>query len=59
MWTTYGVGFITTIGKKEEKLNYIYAGHYNTEKLGIIELGKKVEKYFDIEVNFIDTYNPL
>jgi dinuclear metal center YbgI/SA1388 family protein len=44
---------------KEEKLNYIYAGHYNTEKLGIIELGNKVEKYFDIKVNFIDTYNPL
>jgi len=39
---------------KETKINFINAGHYNTEKLGIINLGKLVEKKFKIKVEFID-----
>ena len=44
---------------KEELLNYIYAGHYNTEKPGIKELGEKIKRHFQIDVQFIDIANPL
>jgi len=44
---------------KESKLNYIYAGHYNTERPGIIELSNIIRKEFDIEVKFIDIPNEL
>ncbi len=43
----------------EGRINYIYAGHYNTEKLGIIELGKRIEKEFQVDVSFVDIENPL
>ena len=39
---------------EETKINFINAGHYNTEKLGIINLGKLVEKKFGIKTEFID-----
>jgi putative NIF3 family GTP cyclohydrolase 1 type 2 len=44
---------------EEGRINYIYAGHYNTEKLGIIELGKRIEKIFGVDVAFADIKNPL
>ena len=44
---------------KEEFLNYIYAGHYNTEKPGIKELGEQIKRHFQIDVQFIDIANPL
>jgi dinuclear metal center YbgI/SA1388 family protein len=44
---------------EEGGINYIYAGHYNTEKLGIIELGKKIEREFQVDVSFVDIKNPL
>jgi dinuclear metal center YbgI/SA1388 family protein len=44
---------------REEGLNYIFAGHYNTEKPGIIELGRRVEQEFGIPVRFFDSRNPL
>lgn len=44
---------------KEEHLNYIFAGHYNTEKLGMIELGEKIRKRFQVDVVFADICNPL
>jgi len=44
---------------KEAGFNYIYAGHYNTERLGVIELGNRIQGAFDIEVRFIDVINPL
>lgn len=44
---------------QEAGINYIYAGHYNTEKLGIIELGKRIEKKFAVQVRFVDVENPL
>jgi len=44
---------------REEKLNYIFAGHYNTEKLGILELGRRVEEEFSVPVRFFDECNPL
>lgn len=44
---------------EEAGINYIYAGHYNTERLGIIELGRKIEKKYDVKVQFVDVENPL
>jgi len=39
---------------EEAKINFINAGHYNTEKLGIQNLGKLIAKKFEIKVEFID-----
>ncbi|HUS51850.1 MAG TPA: Nif3-like dinuclear metal center hexameric protein [Candidatus Bathyarchaeia archaeon] len=44
---------------KEAKLNVIGPGHYNTEKFGIMELGKLVEKKFKVKTEFIDVPSPL
>jgi dinuclear metal center YbgI/SA1388 family protein len=44
---------------KEEGLNYIYAGHYNTEKVGVEELGKRIAQTFGVEVLFYETENRL
>lgn len=43
------------VRKAEEiGINIINAGHYNTEKLGIQNLGKIVEKNFKVKVEFVD-----
>lgn len=39
---------------EEIGINIINAGHYNTEKLGIQNLGKLIEKKFKIKAEFID-----
>jgi dinuclear metal center YbgI/SA1388 family protein len=39
---------------EELKANFINAGHYNTEKLGIQNLGKLLAKKFKVEVEFVD-----
>ena len=39
---------------EEAKINFINAGHYNTEKLGIQNLGNLISKKFKIKVEFID-----
>jgi len=39
---------------EETKINFINAGHYNTEKLGIINLGNLIAKKFNIKVEFVD-----
>jgi len=39
---------------EEDGMNMINAGHYNTEKLGIQNLGKLVEKKFKVKVEFVD-----
>jgi dinuclear metal center YbgI/SA1388 family protein len=44
---------------KEEGFNYIYAGHYSTERLGIVKLGEKIREEFGIAVHFIDIENRL
>ena len=44
---------------KEMGMNYIYAGHYNTEKPGIIALGEKIKGKFNIDVEFIGQENTL
>ncbi len=40
-------------------MNFINAGHYNTEKLGVQNLGKLIEKKFSLEVEFIDIPNEI
>jgi dinuclear metal center YbgI/SA1388 family protein len=44
---------------KEEKIHFVSAGHYATEKFGIIALGQLLEKQFDADVTFIDINNPV
>jgi dinuclear metal center YbgI/SA1388 family protein len=44
---------------KEENIHFVSAGHYATEKFGIIALGKLLEEKFDVEVSFIDINNPV
>ncbi|UCB45701.1 MAG: Nif3-like dinuclear metal center hexameric protein [Spirochaetota bacterium] len=64
--TCYADAFLTGDAKesteylaKEKKQNYIFAGHYNTERLGMIELGKRIAEQFKISVKFLDLINPL
>lgn len=44
---------------KEMEINLINAGHYNTEKLGIQNLGKLLEKKFKVKTEFIDIPNNI
>lgn len=46
-------------GVEEQGLNFINAGHYNTEKLGIKALGELVNKEFGVEVEFVDVPNSI
>ncbi len=39
---------------EEECMNFINAGHYNTEKLGILNLGNLIARKFNIKVEFVD-----
>ncbi|MEA1963318.1 MAG: Nif3-like dinuclear metal center hexameric protein [Patescibacteria group bacterium] len=39
---------------EETGINFINAGHYNTEKIGIQNLGKLIAKKFKIKVEFVD-----
>jgi len=38
----------------EAKINVIYAGHYHTEKGGVLALGKLIEETFGVETVFLD-----
>lgn len=44
---------------QEGKINFINAWHHNTEKFGIQELGKIVERKFKIPVNFVNIENEV
>lgn len=44
---------------KEEKIHFVSAGHYATEKFGVIALGDLLKEQFDIEITFIDINNPV
>lgn len=43
----------------EGKINYLAMGHYTSEKLGIINLGKKISEVLGCETEFIDIPNPV
>lgn len=40
---------------QELKVNLINAGHYNTERLGVFNLGREIAKKFKLPVEFIET----
>ncbi|MEA3430770.1 MAG: Nif3-like dinuclear metal center hexameric protein [Nanoarchaeota archaeon] len=44
---------------KESKTNIIFAGHYNSEKLGVIAIAGLLKEKFNIETEFIDVPNKL
>lgn len=44
---------------EEVQLNYLNAGHYNTERFGIQTLGQKIREKFTIPCEFIDIPNPV
>ncbi len=44
---------------EEAGLNFIHAGHYNTEKFGIQALGEKLKQEFSLPYKFIDIPNPV
>jgi len=44
---------------KEERINFIAAGHYATERFGIKALGEYIEAHFGIETEFIEIPNPV
>jgi len=49
-----------TIRETEEmKINFINAGHYNTEKFGVQNLGELVAEKFGAEVEFVDIPNEI
>lgn len=39
---------------KESRINVLYIGHYHSEKLGVIAVGKDLDKRFGIETIFIE-----
>ena len=45
---------------KESGIHFIYLGHYNSEKFGILALGDFLKKKFPkLQIKFIDIPNPL
>ncbi|MCU0644523.1 MAG: Nif3-like dinuclear metal center hexameric protein [bacterium] len=44
---------------EEVGLNFIHAGHYNTEKLGVQALGEKLSQHFHLSCKFVDIPNPV
>ncbi|HUT64820.1 MAG TPA: Nif3-like dinuclear metal center hexameric protein [Spirochaetota bacterium] len=44
---------------REAGMNYIFAGHYNTERLGIVELSKIIAEQFGVDARFVDVDNTL
>ena len=43
---------------RESRANFISAGHYNTEKPGVMALAALLEKKFGVKTEFIDVPNP-
>ncbi len=44
---------------KEGQIHFIGAGHYATERLGVLALGEYLSGRFDVQVEFVDIYNPV
>ncbi|MDO9548494.1 MAG: Nif3-like dinuclear metal center hexameric protein [Candidatus Marinimicrobia bacterium] len=44
---------------KEEKIHFVAAGHYATERFGIRALGNHLSGKFNLKVEFIDIPNPV
>lgn len=48
----------TTHSARECGINFIAAGHHATERYGAKAVGEKIAESFDVDVEFIDIYNP-
>ncbi len=44
---------------KEGHIHFIGAGHYATERPGVLALGEHLSGAFDVQVEFVDIYNPV
>ncbi len=44
---------------KEEGIHFVAAGHYATERFGVLALGNHLKERFDVEVEFVDIPNPV
>ena len=44
---------------REERANFIAAGHYNTERLGVQALGELLRERFGVETTFIEVANDV
>ncbi len=44
---------------RESGTNFISAGHYNTEKPGVLALEKILRSKFKVKTDFIDVPNPI
>lgn len=44
---------------KEERINYVAAGHHATERFGVMALAELVTARFGVETRFIDIPNPV
>lgn len=44
---------------REAGIHYLAAGHYATERLGILALGDHLAESFDLKVEFVDVPNPV
>ena len=44
---------------KEEGIHFVAAGHYATERFGVLALGSHLTEQFDVDVEFVDIPNPV
>ncbi len=44
---------------KEENIHFISAGHYATERFGVLALGRHLTEKFNLDVEFVDIPNPV
>ena len=44
---------------RENKLNCVALGHYNSEKPGVLALMELVRQHFGVQTQFIDVQNPI
>lgn len=58
-YLTGEVGEPTESYAREEGINFIAAGHYNSEKIGILALGDLLRDKFSVETFFCDVPNPI
>lgn len=49
----------TTHLAKEAEIHYLAAGHHATERLGVKALGEHLADKFNLNVQFIDVFNPV
>jgi putative NIF3 family GTP cyclohydrolase 1 type 2 len=43
----------------EDGVHYVAAGHYATERFGVLALGRWLEDVHGLEVEFVDLPNPV